>query len=215
VAQRATGYGVLSFGLVAIPVKLLTAIKDESISFHFLHKTCGSHLRNRIICPVCNKAVERQDLIRGFEYRKGEYAKLTNAVLEALEAEGNSNIDLKEFVPISKIDAVYFESAYYLGPDEGGEKPYRLLADTLAKTQKVAVAELVNRGKEQLVVIRPYRNGLVLHGLHYQNEIRDFNQISRAESERVTQDEIKLANGLIERMSNDEFEPNNMRMSTG
>jgi DNA end-binding protein Ku len=129
--------------------------------------------------------------------------------LEALETEGNSNIDLKEFVPISKIDAVYFESAYYLGPDEGGEKPYRLLADALAKTQKVAVAELVSRGKEQLVVIRPYRNGLVLHGLYYQNEIRDFSQISRAESKRVTQDEMKLANGLIERMSSDEFEPNN------
>ena len=106
--------------------------------------------------------------------------------MEALEAEANKSIDLKEFVPILKVDPIYFESSYYLGPDEGGEKPYRLLAEALAKTQKAAVAELVSRGKEQIVIIRPYQGGLVLHGMFYPNEIRDVNQIPRAELERVT-----------------------------
>jgi hypothetical protein len=138
-----------------------------------LHKKCGSRLRNRIFYPVCNQTVERQDLIRGFEYSKGQCAKLTENDLETLEAEANRSIDLKEFVPILKIDPVYFESSYYLGPDEGGEKPYRLLADALAKTQRAAVAELVSRGKEQIVIIRPYRGGLVLHGMYYEKEIRD------------------------------------------
>jgi DNA end-binding protein Ku len=205
----APGSGILSFGLVVIPVKIHTAIIDRSVSFNLLHKKCGSRLRNRIFCPVCNQAVERQDLVRGFEYNKGEYAKLTDAELEAIEAEANKSIDLKEFVPVSKVDPIYFESAYYLGPDDGGEKPYRLLADAPAKTQRAAVAELVSRGKEQIVIIRPYLGGLVLHGMYYQHEIRDVNQIPRADSEQVTQGELVLAQRLIDRMSDGAFEPEN------
>jgi DNA end-binding protein Ku len=203
----APGSGILSFGLVAIPVKIHTAINDQSVSFNLLHKKCGSRLRNRIFCPVCNQPVERQDLVRGFEYNKGEYAKFTDAELETIEAEANKSIDLKEFVPILKVDPIYYESSYYLGPDEGGEKPYRLLAEALARTQRAAVAELVSRGKEQIVIIRPYQGGLVLHGMFYPNEIRDANQVPRAESERVTAEELNLAQGLLDRMSDGGFEP--------
>ena len=117
----APGSGILSFGLVAIPVKIHTAIHDQSVSFNLLHSECGSRLRNRIFCPTCNQLVERQDLVRGFEYSKGEYARLTDDELETIEAEANKSIDLKEFVPILKIDPIYFESSYYLGPDEGGD----------------------------------------------------------------------------------------------
>ena len=107
------------------------------------------------------------------------------------------SIDLKEFVPVGKIDPIYFESVYYLGPDEGGEKPYRLLAEALARSERAAVAELVSRGKEPIVIIRPYRGGLVLHEMFYKNEVKDVGQIPRAESERGTQDEVNLATGLI------------------
>ncbi len=144
--------GILSFGLVAIPVKLYPAIKDQSVRFHLLHNKCGSRVRNQFWCPVCNEAVERDGLVRGFEYTKGKYIQLTEEELDALEAEANRSIDLKEFVPVGKIDPIYFESVYYLGPDEGGEKPYRLLAIALAKSQRAAVAELVSRGKEQIVM---------------------------------------------------------------
>src|SRR5437870_1423821 len=140
--------GILSFGLVAIPVKLYPAIKDQSVRFHLLHNKCGSRVRNQFWCPVCNEAVERDGLV----YTKGKYIQLTEEELEALEAEANRSIDLKEFVPAAKIDPVYFESVYYLGPDEGGEKPYRLLAIALAKSQRAAVAEWVSRGKEQIVM---------------------------------------------------------------
>src|SRR5947199_850059 len=199
--------GVLSFGLVAIPVKLYPAIKYQSVRFHLLHNKCGSRVRNQFWCPVCNEAVERDGLVRGFEYTKGKYIQLTEEELEALEAEANRSIDLKEFVPVAKIDPVYFESMYYLGPDEGGEKRYRLLAEALARSERAAVAELVSRGKEQIVIIRPYRGGLVLHGMFYKNEVKDVGQIPRAESERVTQDELKLATGLIDQMSDGGFEP--------
>jgi DNA end-binding protein Ku len=113
--------GILSFGLVAIPVKLYPAIKDQTVRFHLLHNKCGSRVRNRFWCPVCNEAVERDDLIRGFEHTKGKYIQLTEEELEALEAEANRSIDLKEFVPVLKVDPIYFESAYYLGPDERRE----------------------------------------------------------------------------------------------
>ena len=199
--------GILSFGLVAIPVKLSPAIKDKSIHFHLLHGKCGTRIRNQLFCPHDNEVVEREDLVRGFEYAKGKYIQFTEEELEALEAEANRNIDLKQFVPVSTVDPLYFESSYYVGADEGSEKPYRLLSDALAKTQRVAVAELVSRGKEQVVIIRPYQRGLMLHGLYYKHEARNVKQIPRAEEQRVKEEELDLGVGLIDRMCNEKFEP--------
>jgi DNA end-binding protein Ku len=124
---RPTARGVLSFGLVAIPVEIHTAIQDTHVSFNLLHAKCGSRVRNRNLCPVCNVVVERTDLVRGYEFEKGQYVQVTDTELDALEAEANSNIELKEFIPIKKVDPVYFEDAHYLAPDEGGDKAYRLL----------------------------------------------------------------------------------------
>jgi DNA end-binding protein Ku len=117
--------GLLSFGLVSIPVQLHPAIQNRNISFHLLHAKCGSRVRNRHYCPVCNVPVERDDLVRGYEYETGQYVRFTEAELESLETESSNSIDLKEFIPLSKIDPVYFESSYYLGAAEGGEKPYQ------------------------------------------------------------------------------------------
>jgi DNA end-binding protein Ku len=199
--------GVLSFGLVAIPVKVHTAVKDETIRFHLLHEKCGSRVTNRYHCPVCNVVVERDDQARGYQSSNDQYVMFTDAELDSLEAAANRSIDLKEFVQIDKIDPVYFESSHYLGPDEGGEKPYRLLAIALTKTQRAAVAELVSRGKEQIVIIRPYNGGLVMHGMAYQNEVRDFAQIPKGESAQPSQLELDLSEGLIDRLSVDDFDP--------
>src|SRR5919108_2861784 len=128
--------GLLSFGLVSIPVELYPTIKNQNISFHWLHDKCGSRIQNRYYCPVCNVMVERDDRVRGHEFAKDRYVQFTEAELESLESESSNNIELKEFIPLSKIDPVYFESAYYLGAGEGGEKPYRLLADALAKSNR-------------------------------------------------------------------------------
>jgi DNA end-binding protein Ku len=127
-----------------------------------------------------------------------------------LETESSNNIDLKEFIPLSKIDPVYFESAYYLGASEGGEKPYRLLADVLISSKRAAVAQLVTRGKEQLVLIRPYENGLIMHSLYYANEVRYFAEIAKGENSKLSTEEIKLGATLIESMS-DGFEPDKYR----
>jgi DNA end-binding protein Ku len=134
----------------------------------------------------------------------------TEAELESLETESSNNIELKEFIPLSKIDPVYFESAYYLGAGEGGEKPYRLLVDALAKTNRAAIAQLVSRGKEQLMLIRPYENGLIMHSLYYANEVRNFADIAKAENEKLSDNEIDLGAYLIENMS-DGFNPEKYR----
>jgi DNA end-binding protein Ku len=150
--------------------------------------------------------VEREDLVRGYEFAKSQYVRFTEAELETLETEASKSIDLKEFIPLSKVDPVYFERSHYLGPDEGGEKPYRLLANAMAKTGRAALAELVTRGKEQLVLIRPYQDGLMMHTMYYANEVRNFADIPKAENAKLSEEEIQLGADLIESMS-DEFEP--------
>jgi DNA end-binding protein Ku len=198
--------GLLSFGLVSIPVQLHSATKDLHIGFHLLHEKCGSRIQNRYYCPVCNVAVERDDLVRGYEFAKGQYVQLTEAELESLEAESSNNIELKEFIPLSRIDPVYFEGAYYLRAGEGGEKPYRLLVDAMVKSNRAAIAQIVTRGKEQLVLIRPYQNGLIMHSLYYANEVRNFADIAKAANASLSLEEIALGAHLIESMS-DEFAP--------
>src|SRR5688500_16594994 len=197
------GIGVLSFGLVAIPVRIHTATKSENVSFHLLHEKCGSRVRNQTYCPICNFVVERADLVRGFQHAKDQYVPITEDELESLEAEANKSIDLKEFVPLESVDPVYFENAHYLVADKGGENPYRLLADAMAKSGRVAIAELVSRGKEQLVLIRPYRKGLVLHTMYYGNEVRDFKQVPKGENVKISETELDLGVGLIERLTSE------------
>src|ERR671919_289126 len=122
------GTGILSFGLVAIPVRIHTATHSENVSFHLLHKKCGSRVRNQYFCPVCNVVVERGDLVRGYQHARDQYVQITEEELDSLEAEANNNIDLKEFIPLASVDPVDFWTTHYRGADKGGEKPYRLLA---------------------------------------------------------------------------------------
>jgi DNA end-binding protein Ku len=205
------GTGVLSFGLVAIPVRIHTATKSGNVSFHLLHDKCGSRVRNQHFCPVCNVVVERGDLVRGFQHAKNEYVPITEEELESLEAEANRSIDLKEFIPLASVDPVYFEDTHYLAADKGGEKPYRLLADAMAKSGRVAIAELVSRGKEQLVLIRPYKKGLVLHTMYHADEVKDFKQVPKGENVKVSEKEVELGVGLIDRLTSGEFHPENYK----
>jgi DNA end-binding protein Ku len=205
------GTGILSFGLVAIPVRIHTATKSENVSFHLLHKKCGSRVRNQHYCPVCNVVVEREDLVRGFQHAKDQYVPISEEELESLAAEANRSIDLKEFIPLASVDPVYFENTHYLGADKGGEKPYRLLADAMSKSGRVAIAELVSRGKEQLVLIRPYKKGLVLHTMYYANEVRDFGQVPKGDTVNLSKQELELGVGLIDKLSAEEFHPENYK----
>jgi DNA end-binding protein Ku len=201
------GSGTISFGLVAIPVRMYVAASSEAVSFNQLHAKCGTRIRQQLFCPVCNEVVPRSDIVRGYEFAKDQYVRFTEEELKTLEGEASKIIDIAEFVPLPKVDPIYFEKTYYLGPDKGGEKAYRLLADAMAKTDRVALAKFVMRGKESLVLIRPAQGGLMLHTMYFADEVRDFGEVDKGRDAKIKSGELDLALRLIDELSADEFRP--------
>jgi DNA end-binding protein Ku len=206
-AARSMGSGTISFGLVAIPIRLYPAVVSERVSFHLLHAKCGSRIKYQTYCPVCDQVVDRDDLVKGYELGKEQYIRVTEEELEALEGDASKDIDIAEFVPLATVDPVYLDKAYFLGPDKGGAKPYQLLARALEKAEQVAVARFILRGKESLVLIRPFQGGLILHTMYFHDELRDFGEIDKGESVKTKESELQLALRLVRELAGEEFDP--------
>ncbi len=208
-AARAIGTATVSFGLVSIPVKLFSATESErQISFNLLHKKCGSRLKQHYVCPQDNETVTRDDMVKGFEFAKDQYVQFTPEEIKSLEEDPTKAIEITEFVPWSEVDALYYDKPYFLGPDKGGDKAYKLLARAMQDSGRVALAKYAARGKGYLVLLRPMKGGLVMHQLHYPDEIRSIDEIEIAELD-VKDQELKLARQLIDQIANDEFRPQN------
>ena len=205
------GSGTISFGLVAIPIRLYTAAVSAGVSFHLLHTTCGTRIRQQTYCPVDHAVVERGELVKGYEVAKDHYVPVTEEELQALAGAASTVIAIREFVPLPRVDPIYFERTYYLGPAKGGAKAYRLLAQAMATTGRVALATFVMRGKERLVLIRPAPHGLLLHTMYFANEVRDFGEIDTGETVPITAAELELAVRLIDELSHAEFTPEQYR----
>ncbi len=199
------GSATISFGLVSIPIRLYTAAVSAGVSFNLLHAKCGNRIRQQTYCPVDHEVVERGELVKGYEVAKDQYVHVTDEELKALEGEACKVIDIAEFVPLPTVDPIYFERTYYLGADKGGEKAYRLLAEAMAKTGRVALATFVMRGKESLVLIRPAQHGLMLHTMYFADEVRDFGEIDKGETATIKEGELELAVRLIDELSHAEF----------
>src|ERR1700687_321057 len=204
---HAIASGTISFGPASVPVRLYAATKAKSVSFNLLHAKDKSRLKQQYICATCGEVVERNAMVKGYEYAKDQYAILTEEELKALEQKTEQSIEIEEFVPIDQVDPVYFDRAYLLGPDKGGQKAYRLLCDAMAKAGKGAVAKFSTRGKQQLVLLRQAQGGLILHALYYADEVRGFEEIDRGESVTLKAGELDLAVKLIEQLASDSFEP--------
>ncbi len=201
------GSGTISFGLVSIPIKLYTAASSAGVSFNLLHAKCGTRIRQQTYCPVDHEVVERSELVKGYEFAKDQYVRVTDEELRALEGEASTVIDIAEFVPLPTVDPMYFEKTYYLGPDRGGEKAYRLLAHAMATTDRVALATFVMRGKESLVLLRPAQRGLMLHTMYFADEVRDFGEIDQGATATIKAGELELAVRLIGELSHEAFKP--------
>lgn len=208
---RSIGSGTISFGLVSIPFKLYTATSAKSVGFNMLHKPCGSRLKQQLLCPVDNVVVERESTIRGFEYARDQYATFTDEELKALEAERTGVLELKEVVPASTVDLLYIQKTYFLGPDKGGDRAYRLLAEGLARRDRIAVGRFSQRGKDNLVLIRSYRGGLILHEAYYADEVRSFDDVDTGATFDFAPLERDLADKLIDQLAQDAFDPSRFR----
>jgi DNA end-binding protein Ku len=180
----------------------------SAVSFNLLHGKCKSRLKQQYVCPKDNEIVPRDQMIKGYEFQKEQYVTFTPDELKSMEEESQRAIEITEFVPAAKVDPVYFDGAYYLGPDKGGEKAYKLINEAMKQTGRAALAKWAARGKQYLVMIRPVGNGLVMQQLLYKDEVRPISEVPIGDAE-LKDSELKLAMQLVEQIASDEFRPEN------
>ncbi len=204
---RATSSATISFGLVSIPIKVYTATSSKSVHFNMLHAADNSRLKQHYTCSTCGEIVPRDATVRGYEYPRGQYVVMSEDELKALEKKSDRTIEIEDFVPIERVDPIYFDRSNLLGPDKGGQKAYRLLNESMMLMGKVAVGRFSTRGRQQLVLIRPMQRGLVMHGLYYADEVRSFDDIEFGDDVELKAGEVELANQLIEQLSREDFAP--------
>ena len=202
------GSATLSFGLVSVPVKMFsTGEASAAISFNMLHGKDGARLKQQYICSKDGEIVERDETVKGYKLADGRYVTFTKEELKKLEEpKGTGAIEIAEFVPAPQIARVYVEKSYFLGPDKGGERAYRLLAEALKQTDRAAVGQYAARGKQYLVSVRPEANGLVMEQLHYGDEVRSIGEVPIPKIE-VKKPELQMAVQLVEQTSSDAFQP--------
>jgi DNA end-binding protein Ku len=205
---HALGSATISFGLVAIPVKMFSTGKSsESVSFRMVHNKCGTPLKQQYMCPKDNEIVAREDIAKGYEFVKDQFVIFTPEEVKAVEEDPTRAIAISEFVPIDKVDPVYFDKPYYLGPDKGAERAYALLGEAMKKTGVVGIAQYAARGKNYLVMLRAVKEGLVMQQLRYVHEVRPFSEIDLPDTPEVKPAELKLALQLMEQNITAEFKP--------
>ena len=206
-AARSIGSLTISFGLVAIPVKLYSATEaSRAISFNLLHKGCGSRLKQQYFCAKEEVPVAREDMVKGYEFAKDQYVMFNPDELKAMEEAGTQVADINEFVPISAVDPVYFDKPYYIAPDKGGAKPYALLAKALRDAKRCAIGTWAARGRQHIVMIRPVDEGLVMQQLLYREQVRPIAEVEIPKMD-VNDGELKLAKQLIDQLSSAKFDP--------
>ncbi len=204
---RSIASATISFGLVSVPINLYSSSESKSsVSFNMLHKKCNSRLKQQYTCPKDNEIVGREETVKGYEFAKDQYVVFTPAELKALEEKATGMIEVVEFVPLAKVDREYVEKVYYLAPDKGGDRAYRLLCEALRETGRAALGQYSARGQQYLVLLRPLNGVLVMEQLHYADEVRPTTEVPIPQGE-VKAAELALAKQLIEQTANDSFEP--------
>jgi len=206
-AARSIASLTVSFGLVAIPVKLYTATQSaNTISFNLLHNKDGSRLKQQYVCQKEGVVVERDEIVKGYEFAKDQYVRFTPEEIKALEEVGTHAVEISEFVPIESVDPVYYDKTYYLAPDKGATKPYALLTEALKQSGRCAVGRWATRGKGYIVILRPIGDVLAMQQLHYAADVRPASEVEVPKSE-VKPAELKLAQQLIDQQAAAGFDP--------
>ena len=197
--------GYISFGLVSIPIRLYSGARGKTISFHLLHKKDNSRVHEVMYCDAEDKPVSRSELIKGFEYKKGQYVTVTADEIKKVTPATQSIMEIVEFIKGDEIDPVFFETSYYVGADANGEKPYALLFEAMQQSNYDALAKVTMHGREHIVILRPAKRGIMLHTMYYADEIRDVPEVA-PRSTLVKEKELQMAKALIESLVGD-FRP--------
>ena len=198
-----TGY--LTFGLISMPVRLFSGARSNHVSFHMLHRDDHVRVKQQLICPEEDRVVARDEIVKGYEFRKGEYVIIEPEELKRIEPKTAKAMEILEFVKAEEIDPIYFESSYYLMPEEAGKRPYALLQKALEDSKHVAVAKLAMHNREYTVFLRPYTGGLMLHTMYYQDEIREVENFGKSDVE-IKDAELRVAHQLVQALAAD-WEP--------
>lgn len=209
-AARSIGSGTISFGLVAIPVKLYSTVDTtRAVRFNYLSKD-GSRLKQQYISSATGEVVDRADRVQGYEFAKGQYVLFSEEEIKAMQVESTNAIDIAEFIPLAEVERLYIEKVYYLGPDKGAARSYHLLRAALQKTGRAALANYAARGKSYLVLVRPFAEGesegLIMEQLKHEDELRPFSEVALDPCE-INDDELALALTIIDQRVNEKFEP--------
>jgi DNA end-binding protein Ku len=197
--------GHLTFGLVSFPIKLYSAARSESISFNQLHKADGSRVKQVLYCAAEDKPIPRSEIVKGYEYEKDRYVVIEDEEVKKVAPQTAKVMEILEFVKADQVDPIYYETSYYLAPDEAGEKPYALLFESLRKSGYMGVAKIAMHNREHIVLLRPGKNGVLLHTMYYSHEIRKVDEF-RTDLNLVKEKELALAMSLVEALAG-EFEP--------
>ena len=205
---RSIGTATISFGLVSIPTKLYTTNETASeIHFNMLHDADGGRLKQQYICTVCNEIVDREHTVKGYEHAKGQYVVFSADELKALDAVATQAIAIEEFVPATAVDPVWVDKSYYLGPDKGGERAYKLIHDAMIETGLVGIASYSARGKQYIVLLRPFHEGLIMHQLRYADEVKPWSEVPLPDLPELKPAEIGLAKQIIQQIAHETFAP--------
>ena len=203
---RAIDTATIAFGLVSIPVKIYSTNEpSHEIHFHLIHEGCGERLKQQYVCPR-HGVVERSEMTKGFELTKGNFVELAKDELKALEAVASDAVEIREFVPAAAVDPIYIDATYYLGPDKGGDRAYALLRDALEDAELVGIAAYSARGKMYVVMVRPFEDGLVMHQLRYQDEVKPWSEVPVGRLPKSHSAELKLAQQIIKQVEHETFD---------
>jgi DNA end-binding protein Ku len=198
--------GYLSFGLLSIPIRLFTAARGDRIGLNQLHEVCHSRIKMPLFCPTCDRKVERSEIVKGYEYEKDQYVLFSDEDLDKIEPESARAMEILEFVKVDEIDPLYYDASYYLTPEEEGKKAYSLLLKAMEDSGYAAIAKVTMHQREHIVVIRARAEGMTLHTMFYQSEIREVAEFSHQDKVEPKEQEKKLAVQLIDSLAAT-FEP--------
>jgi DNA end-binding protein Ku len=203
--------GHLTFGLVSLPIKLYTAARPETISFNQLHKTDHSRVKQKLFCAAEDVELSRSDIVKGYEYEKDRYVVVDDEDIKKMAPKSAKVMEILEFVKEGEVDPVFFEKSYYVAPEDAGEKPYSLLLEALTRSGYVALAKIAMHSREHIVILRPSGNGLTLHTMYFEDEIRK-SESYKADTSAVSEKELNMAMMLVEALAA-KFEPSKYKDS--